>query len=855
MQFKHLSALVLLVGVFTWGFAAPAQEAQKERQTKDEPLARTDRYGDPLPLGAIARLGTIRLSPGHSVHLLAGLPDRKSFLSVATGEGPALVSVWNLATGELMRRFEIDLYNLTAFPRLSPDGRILAIACQDRQRQTYRVLFVDLASGKTKGELTETGMVMSLAFTPDSKAIVTAGRDQTLRLWDWNAGTELRRFKGEQALWLCLAFSRDGKRLVGASKTHPRIQLWDSASGEELGAMKEPSGGVLSLALSPDGKTLATVSSNGKTLRLWDVATSKELRQLPTESLTCPLAFSPDGKLLAAGGAREEGTSLKPSPIHLFDVSTGRLLRRLPGHLFGVEELAFSDDGKRLVSGGGRVLRIWDPITGENLLPRAAHESYVNDIAFSPDGAILATGGLDGTIRLWERATSKPIRLLMSEPRQRVWRVAFTADGKSLVSAGHDDSLSFWDVATGRQTRRIKMDTAKQLPFVSLASSPDRSMLAIAPRESDSIRLLNAETGVELRRLTGGASDGRLLCFSPDGKQLAALEVSRNRSGVLRLWEIKTGNELRKWDVATPGPIAISSNGRTLFMGDSAYSTPLRMKERAFHDWDLASGEDHPFAVPQSARLFSLAISPDDRMLVWGDAEGTITLWDIAAHQVRRRLKGHLAIVESLVFAPDGKTLVSGSADTTALIWDVIGRLDADPSLPLSAARLQTLWNDLANKDAGKAFDAIGLLTVVPRQAVPMLKTKLRPAPAPAERNHVARLIADLESNDFAVREKAMEELRQLGERAEPGLREALKDKPALEARRRIEKLLEDVRVSSVSPENLRNLRALEVLEHIGTPEARSVLRTLADGAAAARLTREAKASLDRLNRRHDPKP
>lgn len=177
------------------------------------------------------------------------------------------------------------------------------------------------------------------------------------------------------------------------------------------------------------------------------------------------------------------------------------------------------------------------------------------------------------------------------------------------------------------------------------------------------------------------------------------------------------------------------------------------------------------------------------------------------------------------------------------------------PALPVDRDKLLSLWADLASKDAGRAFDAIGLLIASPMQAVPMLKGKLHPAPETAERRHVIQLINGLDSEEFVTREKAMEQLRQLGERAEPALEEALQGKPTLEARKRIEELLDQIRTSAASPQRLRELRGLEVLEQIGTADARQVLKFLADGAPHARLTRESRKALGRLMKRDAPKP
>jgi hypothetical protein len=227
--------------------------------------------------------------------------------------------------------------------------------------------------------------------------------------------------------------------------------------------------------------------------------------------------------------------------------------------------------------------------------------------------------------------------------------------------------------------------------------------------------------------------------------------------------------------------------------------------------------------------------------------------WEIATGRERRRLAGHQGRVSSLTFAADGKTLVSGGEDTTALVWDLTGRLDGKglPGGKLSARELDACWTDLAAADAALGYRAVQTLAAAPARAVPYLGKLLSPAPA-VDKRRLERLIADLSSDQFAAREKATKELEAAGKQAEPLLQQVLERKPPLEMRRRVERLLQKLAREEwdPSPDRLRGLRALEALERIGTPEARQLLQHLARGVPEARLTREAKASLERLSRR-----
>jgi hypothetical protein len=189
------------------------------------------------------------------------------------------------------------------------------------------------------------------------------------------------------------------------------------------------------------------------------------------------------------------------------------------------------------------------------------------------------------------------------------------------------------------------------------------------------------------------------------------------------------------------------------------------------------------------------------------------------------------------------------------LIWDVTGRLREGPLRLASSSsqQLDKLWSDLAGENGVKAFQAIWSLVAMPRQVIPFLESRLHPAPVidPVQRKRLTQLIADLDREDFAGREQAMLELQKLGEKAESELREALAGQPTNEMRERIGRLLAMFQTPAKVGERLQRLRAIEVLEQIGTSDAQGLLKKLAQGAPEARISQEAKAAWKRLARHH----
>jgi hypothetical protein len=245
----------------------------------------------------------------------------------------------------------------------------------------------------------------------------------------------------------------------------------------------------------------------------------------------------------------------------------------------------------------------------------------------------------------------------------------------------------------------------------------------------------------------------------------------------------------------------------------------------------------------------TLAFAPNGRVLFSATQDRTVRIWDVVSGKEIGKLKGHEGPVTALGMAANGKTLVTGSSDTTLLVWDVTGyRAAARPATQLQAQEIERVWDELAAPDAVKAFDGMQRLLADPRQAVAFLQKHLKVA-TPVDTTKLAKWISELDSKKFPVREQAMRELEKLGDLAVPALTRLLSAPPSVEARRRAEKILEKLTSLSLSPDELRIVRALEVLEKLDNAEAREVLTGLTKGAEGALPTREARAALARMGR------
>ncbi len=872
--------------------------------------AKAAAHGDPLPAGALARMGTLRWRHGDTINYVAYTPDGKAVLA-ASRDGA--IRLWDRATGKELRRFDIKppeqpniggpgvivlgrgASGTTSRIALSPDGKILAAVLPNNVIQQW-----DVDTGKELRQIKmPPGGAIAILFAPDSKSLAVRAGAGTTHILETTSGNVLCQIKSNQnqpahafggaAIGSGLAYSADSKFIATAevetamAKANTFAKITEIATGKEVRRIDTTPRNVTSLAYSPDGKLFACAS--GVTISLREADGGKEIHEIKTPGAIACLVFAPDGKTLAAKG--------RDQIIRVFETATAKSIsefsepvvdrRPANGMVFFIagggvsaepRDFAFTPDSKTIVASAGQTVRFWSIATGKEQAVNTGHRGAVTAVVFTPDGKTLISRGADNTIRRWNASTGDEVGSF-PETKGAV-NVAFAPDGTILALTKTDGTIRVLAAADGKELHSFK---GHANGAASLAFAPNSKMLASCGNADGTIRLFDLDQGKEMRNITmpgatvagnpgvvvfGGGNGGGIvrqgIAFSPDGQTIAVSinagpALARRGGGppgdsTLRLWDVGTGKEVRKITLATGravNQLAFSPNGRLLATDNADQTVSL---------WEIASGRERAVLGAPAAdqttppamegAAISLAFSPDGNLLAARGANHSVRLWEVIHATELDPLKGHEGPVQTLVFAKSGKALATGSADTTILVWN-LDRPQRHPSAPaaLQPKEFDALWADLIGDDAIKAARSIQTLAVA-RATVPYLRARLKPA-VPVDEKKLAQAVAELSSNNFTTRTKATQELERLGDLAVPALKKVLASTAPLETVRRVEPLLEKLTTGDLSAEQFRLVRALEVLERIGTPEACALLQILSKGAPGALTTRQAQGVLDYL--------
>jgi WD40 repeat protein len=451
------------------------------------------------------------------------------------------------------------------------------------------------------------GSVNCLAYSRDSRHLVSGGDNCMVCIWDAETGAELRCLRGHRDYVNSVSFSSDSNRIVSASGgygTENAILIWNAKTGGKLRRLSGHKSFVKSVTFSPDGSCILSASVD-KTIRVWEVDSGKKVFSIRGHNNGLAAAFSPDGSCIVSGG--------HDRTIRIWEAKTGKHIRSLIGHEDTVNDVSYSPDSQRIVSAGhDRTIRIWDAATGRELRCLRGHEESVASIAYTPDGTRILSGSWDGTIRLWRAEGGEALRGLTGH-RHNILCESFSPDGGCITTSSADGTIRVWDAGTGA-------------PFLLLQGHEDTV---------------------------------QSVSYSREGRWL----VSGSTDKTVRLWDAKNGEQVKCFRIGhRVYSVSLHPDARCIAIGTDTDFVLV---------WDIKNDRELlRLCGHERIYVNSVSYSPDGRHIVSGSSDQTVRIWDAVTGRELRCLRGHADKVRHVSYSSDGQRIASQANDDELRVWD-----------------------------------------------------------------------------------------------------------------------------------------------------------------------------------------
>ncbi len=677
---------LLTVSALVGGFAKPRTPQVPAVQPKPMPKLQTaerrDRFNDPLPPGAIARLGTISLQHAGPVERLAFSPDGKELMSAGHG----VLRRWQIETGHEIDHFDFREINRPILGCCLTDDWKNALVVYGNPNQLDPLVpqVYDVAS---RQRIHDFSMPRRFNATVDGYGRLLTANSEKLEAWDIltgqskfsvpfksssgsvglfaNANNLLASYNGEFHVFDLTS----GRKITTFGKGTPGYfsQRWYSGDGKwlitqsyELGEPKPARGNLSMQEMIPD-----------KSLRIWNAEKGEVVGSLPLAPyFSYDVTFTPDSKtFLVVAKAATDG--FERSDIQWWDVATRTLKMTWPNDLTSIANIAISRDQKLLAAASvNGSIRIWNVTDRKEISHLESHECILSRATFSPNGEKVRTLGHDEELIDWDSASGKPIRRWHEMKKTPGMFNAYTSDLRYRVSAEQSPTgrITIWDVEKNRVLHDLR---AYQRMRTIYFSHNDRRVTLVFEQDQQSLfQTYDMQTGKLLIQFEVGVGGYKWFTAYPISDDTSLIVYSDLVIGV----NAQTGQERFKWKLS--GQDGLSENDvRSCMISPSPDGRTVACTLPQVHSLQLRELETGKLIriLPVDPEQFTKAFSPDSRYFatVTNGIDPAIVVWDLKTGQKKHEFTTHSGTITCLQFSPDGKRLLSANEDCTALIWQI----------------------------------------------------------------------------------------------------------------------------------------------------------------------------------------